>query len=427
MIEGLRRRVFAISSFFLALLVNGVLILSLLPDDVFGGYRVFLAAILVIITQLVIALRWRARVTRTTWMAIGLIIGEALALLCALSWGGSTEYGVWKYSTFLLTSVLPFLAVTYNYQGRAIEVMDLIKCLFIMSLAPLALPIVMPELQDTATAAWQLSVSGIDVITLARCCGIGSLIGFAFAFRAKGVRKVLLLAVCIALAMAQVFIGERAPLIALAAGLLYISLKHVNHPVRRRKRFSFGAILILVGLLCGIPLIISQVPRFGWEELANDPRLVILNDGVEAFRSAPFLGQGLGTFSNAFQATGARHYAHNLFLELLSESGMFGVIFAVVLFFLVFNRFRDRVFRQGDVDDLSPIIARGLVLFSFVAVQFSGDLATNGLFWMSSALVLATTPHKQHSRSKQPQRTGYRTKPVSSAIDTVTLYENSAT
>ncbi len=94
------------------------------------------------------------------------------------------------------------------------------------------------------------------------------------------------------------------------------------------------------------------------------------------FLDAPLFGAGIGGFA----AAGAGEYPHNLVAEVAAELGFVGVLLLLFWFGLAL---------RGAAR--SPVLVT-LVVSTSVFSLFSGSLASNPEFWMSTALAVAMSP-----------------------------------
>lgn len=159
----------------------------------------------------------------------------------------------------------------------------------------------------------------------------------------------------------------RGALLALLASFFFLSFSYLIRPygtdlvsARRGRAIIFsvwGGIIILFGLFFvtrGNPAW-EGVPVFGRLSVAGleaGPRLLAWQAGLLAFMDRPLLGWGTENFTYGFNA----HYdprllrhgfgetffdkPHNIFVQLLSETGAFGFVAYLILFFFLFRRAR---------------------------------------------------------------------------------------
>jgi O-antigen ligase len=76
---------------------------------------------------------------------------------------------------------------------------------------------------------------------------------------------------------------------------------------------------------------------------------------LSAFKDFPLFGSGLGTFEHVFKIyqpeglTGYYDHAHNDYLELLLEAGIFGVLIGGFFFFIVLRGILKKEWREREI------------------------------------------------------------------------------
>lgn len=140
--------------------------------------------------------------------------------------------------------------------------------------------------------------------------------------------------------------GFLATLIAgvtVAAGGLALRRRHARVPVWMWAMPAVFMLLIAIFFTTG-----ALLDRFGSgpsaDEISTDGRVQIWSESWNLFRAYPVTGAGLGTFERALypfrtsMPTAAVDYAHNDYLQLLSEIGLVGFALAMALGVRVFER-----------------------------------------------------------------------------------------
>jgi tetratricopeptide (TPR) repeat protein/O-antigen ligase len=156
-------------------------------------------------------------------------------------------------------------------------------------------------------------------------------------------------------------------------GFLLVRLKSAK--IEKQLPFVF-VILMLIGLAWfGSGRIVEKFSHL------NDPswqaRLWVWRGTIEIIKDFPLLGTGLGTFVHIFpkyrlpQTKLFFSYAHNDFLELLSEGGVLGFAFISILFFFFLRKTVRLLFSRRDtwainltVGGLSSFLAISIFSFS---------------------------------------------------------------
>jgi len=111
---------------------------------------------------------------------------------------------------------------------------------------------------------------------------------------------------------------------------------------------------------------------------------------ISRIQDTPLLGHGLGGYYiDNDSLPGSGTYAHNLVLELLSETGFFGAIIIlvpVVLFFIIGQIRHIRMFRTAGGGSLVP-----LLVMDFAHAMISHDIRTSYVLFAVTAVLWAHT------------------------------------
>ncbi len=85
-----------------------------------------------------------------------------------------------------------------------------------------------------------------------------------------------------------------------------------------------------------LPSISERISKLGFSSMSVQGRLILWKGALNIISDNPFLGTGIGTFMHAYPHYQERvfysRYAHNIFLEIASETGLLGVASFVLLF-----------------------------------------------------------------------------------------------
>jgi O-antigen ligase len=141
-----------------------------------------------------------------------------------------------------------------------------------------------------------------------------------------------------------------------------------------------------------------------WDQLTQPDRPLIWHSAMEMVKAHPFLGVGVNTFVKAyptyavpgdpFGATGTGPYAHNQYLQLAAEVGVFELIVLLVLVVLVF-RSVGRCLAARETRPLMACMAAGLGA-GLAGYLFIGGFESSlfyaragGIFWLLVGWIIA--------------------------------------
>lgn len=239
--------------------------------------------------------------------------------------------------------------------------------------------------------------------------GLVGIVGLAFGRRTRELKVLLLMAACSGvLAMQIVRTGSRGALIALIVALLAF-------PLKKTKSLSSKIQLVLIGVLA-IGFLAwtsyrSELVRERWEATfaTGDTagRDTIFAQAWNMFLEKPLLGWG--PLSNVYEL-GSRvglpfRDPHNLYLWVLTETGLFGAIpFFIGLWLCLRAAWKAR-------DGLQGVLPLSMILCLLIN-NMKGTSLSSKLFWIVLAYALAgayhATSRKQHTylaRTSQPVAT----------------------
>jgi len=179
---------------------------------------------------------------------------------------------------------------------------------------------------------------------------------------------------------------SRGSWLGLAASLLMMS----SLSVKRRKFYHLALIfVILVFLTPGI----KQRFLFSFGPAGDAGRLEVWKGTWQMITENPFLGKGIGTymiyFPNYISERIIIQYAHNCYLQIWAETGLFSLLSFLLFMGVVIYR-GIMVFKKSSDSIVLGLICGifGFLVHSFFDTQlYSLQLAT--LFWLSTGLLVA--------------------------------------
>jgi O-antigen ligase len=242
--------------------------------------------------------------------------------------------------------------------------------------------------------------------------------------RLAGERERIAAGIAAAIMVATIFLsGSRGGMIAIFVELVVITVILLRQRVSlfRHNRGLQVAVMVtfavvLVGLLwwVGGKELTSRVSSIATEthtELSGGMRVSIDRDAVRMFRKKPVLGWGLGTFPvvypqfRSFYTTFFVNEAHNDYLQLLSEMGLFGV--GMMVWFLIVL-YRHAIRKMGSwTSDVSGAVTlactlgiTGIMVHSLL--DFNLQVPANAALYYVLCTLAAAPPLLQRSRKRRP-------------------------
>lgn len=345
-------------------------------------------------------LRQDARIARRALPALLAMLAFVTWLAMTLMWSPSADYGV-KKSLYMGTLVLWAFLAPMLVIGRSRERVE-----------RLVLALVLFGLWTAAETSVRIAREGFggfvatfgaDPIVLASTLSLTFLILIVrWVFRVReGLLEALLLPAALGwLAVLMLAGGGRGPMLAMVLSLGTLAVLIVvgagayhGHVHRVRQRVALAS-LAFAGFAGGIlmavdPNTLTTVRRL--QVMVTDDgggssveaRVQLFREGIEEWVAAPIAGRGSGAFAVNRGGVDTRWYPHNLFIEVLAEAGLIGAILLTLLLVAAVGVAAPR----GGLGDPLTVTVLGMVLFTVLSAQVSGDLPDNRPMFMALGLL----------------------------------------
>ena len=185
---------------------------------------------------------------------------------------------------------------------------------------------------------------------------------------------------------------SRAGYVAIVAGLLFVGLF-------KNRLLLVGMVLFGLSWTALVPNAVRErvlMTNSGGGELdhSSETRVQLWEEAMQIFESSPIVGTGFMTYAY-MQHVGNYRDSHNIFVKILVETGVVGIIFFLCLLGMLWAKGL-QLWRQA-VDPLYAGLGFGLAAWiscAFVANMF-GDrwtfLQVNGFLWILAGLVARAT------------------------------------
>ena len=212
--------------------------------------------------------------------------------------------------------------------------------------------------------------------------GLYSTVFFIIKHKPKNIYSVMMLGIYM---LAILMNGKRAHLIFSIFSLYALYYFYLSNDKRGRSVKMLGiaciAAVVAIIVITYVPDIASAFFRFQEtidEGDVTSHRVIFWALALELFKLHPFLGVGWGQFQNYCEAIVLyRAHAHNVFIQLLCETGVFGVLVYTIWFIVIivktitlFVNFRKY---GGDSRDIGSLAFSLLVQIFFILYCFTGN------------------------------------------------------
>jgi O-antigen ligase len=236
------------------------------------------------------------------------------------------------------------------------------------------------------------SVEGRHLL-LGRICGLGVLIALVGWLYARGRMAGR---VCLVLFFALGFVlaigGGRGPLIATALPLLIAIALSVRLPVRKIliSRALLSVLVLLLAMPVGLALYttatgqrLGTIDRLERLLTEGNPRTGLYAETIELSQRALVLGHGTGSWPVLAGYGDERNYPHNLFLEIVAENGLVGLILFLALVWVAFRPVSLERLRR----DPQALCAMMLFANTLLNAMTTADLVGNRVVFMMLGLL----------------------------------------
>ena len=218
-------------------------------------------------------------------------------------------------------------------------------------------------------------------------------------------------------------IGSRGPFLAMLASSLLIVL--VNLRPGRSLRQLTAQLLIIMAIVSAVigtvyffdstgaelPTTIRRLQAAREEGLEGSTRFEGYATTWRLLGESPLIGRGIGSWPVLSGRGDIRAYPHNIFLEIVFELGVLGLLIFVLILLYAWRQIPSlRVLRR----EPWMMLAVAQLLSAFINANLSGDLNDNKLFWAFTGLIVvcslqrrslpadALTAGEDHARLTQP-------------------------
>lgn len=206
--------------------------------------------------------------------------------------------------------------------------------------------------------------------------------------------------------------GNRTDILGAFTTVIFLILGFwTRSPTVRGIIFKVGMIAVIAALVVMATRENNGLTRLfmpgDWDKKTASSRTILISEGIRMFESSPMLGIGLDNFrfNQDYRKDGlyiVENYAHNLFIQILAETGIIGLCLFLVLMIQVF-RYARITWRHRTETELDFFCY--LFLVSSVVLFLQG-LIENALFYIQTAALFWTSVGIWRGRALEKKHTG---------------------
>ena len=346
--------------------------------------------------------------------------GLVFLMLISLSYTSNLNYGMTKTIEFITLTTLacfaPFFlfrsAITFERFLKTFIVLGVLLSIIVLATSPYSFKYYYTEI---SYAKFETFV-GSNYLAIQYILGIASL-SILYYFLLKNVSKkqtICLILLLIFFCISFLYSPGKGPIVSFFFTIILMtisSLRFKNKKILINMKIVNYAFLIMAigGLLMfsiGWVFILRTKALFIPEYYGRVERLENAKIAFELFYNHPLSGIGIGGFG-VFSAEieGIKEkfiYPHNILLEIISELGLFGLIFFIILIGFAFKQlfYLKNKYRCSNLFPLTNVVI-SLLIFSFLTSLFSGNINNQLLFaWIGTVYTLEQMVKYEENKCK---------------------------
>ncbi|MFH1825326.1 MAG: O-antigen ligase family protein [Candidatus Firestonebacteria bacterium] len=335
-------------------------------------------------------------------------VGTGLILLSFLSLLVSVNTEKTLYEIFKVISCIFLFYVTVNYLRNLKNIMFVIETITFVSFAVSVIGIYqyffLGDLRAESLFPNPNLLGGFLVINI-------SLVSMSL-INSKGLFKNILncsslISSIICLVLTQSRGAALSFVFVIILFLISLNILASKKVIKKRFRLSISLIIFIIILLLLIvpnPLM-SRMVNIGGDDVAAYARVGIYKSALKMFLDKPFLGYGLGTFADVFpkytfpiegnigRFTRLAEFAHNEYLQVISEMGMAGMLLMFIFIIIILKQSYILIKNTNNESELKLILGSVLAIISILihaTVDFNLHfLPINIIFIMLIAVIFS--------------------------------------
>jgi len=401
----------------LGIFLAAMFVWTFLPSTLYDILKGFFVPLTVGIASGIIIIRYGIKLKRFNAFDVALLV-FSFYLYVALFWSPAPTYGFFKATSFFLGSTFLYFVVVWAYHQRPRALWWLVIIVALLGLLPVFFTVIaslnvgFDVDARTARTYYLTYVMGWDVYGLSNSLQLAGICSFALYQRQRQCSdRWLWIIIFIATFWALLALSTRAQILGVAVACAILVAANGLF----QKRYSSLRIFTGIGIMLAL-IVIAFVGayKFNPAYIVQDENVFTRFDLYESawseFADSPLWGSGTGSFSFSIFGIDVRIFSHNIFLDILAEGGLVGLLlFMGVLCTLVVLYVR-RLPKNTDSFSLLGWLGLALCASRLVVGMFSADLSSLNLGpWLAMLAIGASTPDFASISNQRPlQRTRHQ-------------------
>lgn len=297
-------------------------------------------------------------------------------------------YGAWKVKSYFLFNItLMFAIILFSDDIKAQRrivyaafIFGVISCFVLFYQLGTEGSIVHGRFSGFSNPIWLGRSLGIFLFSA----------GLTFFLTKHILLKLLVIFIMISLFYFILITGSRGPLYALFLTII-IFFTFIVYKISITKKILVCLIFVIT-LFLVFPYLdpVTQNRHVVYDLHGSySARIGFLEESLNMFVDAPFLGSGPGAFA---PYSSDHRYPHNIIAEIAVELGGINlVVFTIFLLFAcrILRKVANLKIKQISGKNIFIIWASLVFIFACINAMFSGDIATNSMIWFASGCLIA--------------------------------------
>jgi O-antigen ligase len=203
----------------------------------------------------------------------------------------------------------------------------------------------------------------------------------------KTERKVLYAFLTVVMALSLFLSLSRGGIVSFFAGLATFIFVILTQSISKKRLIPIFLFVLALGIYLFSFGISPVIERFAQTEVSHEQRLVAWQGTLSAFKDFPLFGSGLGTFEHVFKIyqpeglIGYYDHAHNDYLELLLETGIFGVLIGGFFFVFVLRGIFKKEWQDREIYLKAGFLSSLATMAVHSAFDFNLHIPSNALLF----------------------------------------------
>jgi len=327
------------------------------------------------------------------------VVGFTLLVIIGYFYTKSPHAGLLKASRYVVFNMFLFIGglsigYTKNHSEKFIKILFVLLLIYSLIYIYFFKDVIGMNIQELAEYHLRFTLIG-NPIGVGRIFSVLVIISLIYFLHKKKIRIVFIIGLILGL-LITLATNSRGPLVALLLTLFIYLYLFSGIKKSRLLSITIAFVILFIILLSVLPKNFVSRYTFGLSKeihvsetevkffSTSQEREMYLKQAIDYLSEHPerlLLGTGTGSFSYISKHIDDRLYPHNIFVEIILEFGILGLLLFIFPFIFLLIDFiqNKRTFTRVQFVNISIWIS--LTILFFINAQVSGDINDNRLLW----------------------------------------------